>query len=994
LRTKILLILSIIFLGNEIFAQKLSFEHINEQKGLNQINILSLHEGPDHYLWIGTYFGIVRYDGYEFEKVIELDGNIDESAILSMSNSATNQVIAVSNQCLYTVNKNTLAYSRIPFPKNLISKPKKVIALRNCILISAENGLWRVEMDTYSFQNIHAGSPVTDIQKLELGKVIYSNAEGFHAYYPFLNKHIQLQYKPASLIKHFCIGKNQEIAWLEADNEFYLGDLHSKNIDIKKSFEIDKTPVSTGITRYNGNYYIGTRKGLLKIIERGNWTYLNHNEEDYFSLSQDFVSCMLVDNTNNLWVGTEIGGLNLHHPNRYLFPVVSHLQNTTMRKCKEILSFAETNSGEILFQNTLGGIGVFDPNKMQIKRWINTGFIGNCIVEKTNKLNDFIIGTPEGLYEYQHNTERISFLSTKNEIKPFESDVKHILPAGENNYWMGGSDGLFLYNVKSKKTLKYYSIFNSNLGSNNIRNICFKNANELLVSTTKGLYNFNILKNNFALIPLSSNKKEPMISSSKIDVYGNIWVGTAGKGIFIIHPSGKKTQLDVNAGLPNLQIYALIFNQSETECWVSTNSGLSSIGMKDYLIKNYFSYDGLQGSEFFESSVLKSKNGYLYFGGLAGFNFFDPNKIVIEKQTCRIALKGVSVFNKKLPFQTYYTIPSSQNYLTFDFTALDFNTSGSHTYYCKIEGIDTGFNEIGNSRSASFGQLLPGEYEFKVKAVNLNGNITSNTASIPFSITPRYYQTYWFKILTSILIASLMALVIYKRTQKAINEEKEKGIQNNVIARLELKALRAQMNPHFIFNSLNSIQYFVINNEKNEAAKYLSKFAKLVRIILDVSEQSFVSISDKVEFLTLYTDLEALRLNNSFSAEYWVDPLLDQNLLIPTLLIQPHVENAIWHGLQSKTGDKKLSIKFFYLQENMLQVIIEDNGIGRAAAMEYKNQKISLHQSKGYKLSEDRLNSLKKLFGSNPKIEIIDLFDENDIACGTKVIINAPIIHG
>jgi LytS/YehU family sensor histidine kinase len=202
------------------------------------------------------------------------------------------------------------------------------------------------------------------------------------------------------------------------------------------------------------------------------------------------------------------------------------------------------------------------------------------------------------------------------------------------------------------------------------------------------------------------------------------------------------------------------------------------------------------------------------------------------------------------------------------------------------------------------------------------------------------------------------------------------------------------MNPHFIFNSLNSIQYFVINNEKNEAAKYLSKFAKLVRIILDVSEQSFVSISDKVEFLTLYTDLEALRLNNSFSAEYWVDPLLDQNLLIPTLLIQPHVENAIWHGLQSKTGDKKLSIKFFYLQENMLQVIIEDNGIGRAAAMEYKNQKISLHQSKGYKLSEDRLNSLKKLFGSNPKIEIIDLFDENDIACGTKVIINAPIIHG
>jgi LytS/YehU family sensor histidine kinase len=239
-----------------------------------------------------------------------------------------------------------------------------------------------------------------------------------------------------------------------------------------------------------------------------------------------------------------------------------------------------------------------------------------------------------------------------------------------------------------------------------------------------------------------------------------------------------------------------------------------------------------------------------------------------------------------------------------------------------------------------------------------------------------------------------MAWIVYQRTQKAINEEKEKGIQNNLIAQLELKALRAQMNPHFIFNSLNSIQYFVINNEKNEAAKYLSKFAKLIRMILDSSEQSFVTISDKVEFLNLYTDLEALRLNNSFSTEYWVDPLLDQNILIPTLLIQPHVENAIWHGLQYKDGEKKLSIKFLYLHENMLQVAIEDNGIGRAAAIELKNQKTSVHQSKGFKLSEDRINSLKKLFGSNPKIEIIDLFNENNLACGTKVIINIPIIHG
>jgi ligand-binding sensor domain-containing protein len=993
LRTKVLLIILFVFFTQVNFAQKLSFEHINEQKGLDQINVLSLHQGPNHYLWVGTYFGLLRYDGNEFEKVIELDGNIEESSILSIS-SNTSQIFALSKKRIYTVEKNTLDVENTPFTVHSIIKPHKIIALRNCLLIAAENGLWKMDLSSQLFTNIHPGSPVTDLHHIETGKAIYSNSEGLHTYYPFIDKSIPLNYKPYSLILHFWVNNNQEIAWLEADNECYLGVITFKNIHIKKSFEIDKISKSSGFTKYKNYYYVGTRKGLLAISENGSWNYLDHNEEEFFSLSQNFVSCMLVDNTNNFWVGTEIGGLNLHHPNRYLFPVVSYLQSTNMSKCKEILSFAETNSGDILFQNTIGGLGVFDPKTSQVKKWIKTGLIGNCMVSKTANQNTFLIGTPEGLFEYDHQREKTTFLSTKNEIKNFESDIKHILPVGQNLYWMGGSDGLFLYDAKTKQTLAHYSISNTNLGSNNIRSISFKNTNELLVSTSKGLYVFNIRKNSFTLIPLSTDKKEPMVSSSKIASNGNIWVGTAGKGIVILHTHGKKTYLDVNAGLSNLQIYSLTFNQAETECWVATNHGLSCINTKNLAIKNYHIYDGLQGSEFFESSVLNSRNGYLYFGGVAGFNFFDPNTIKLEKQISRIAIKGISVFNERLPYQSYYNIPSAKNYLSLDFTSLDFNLNSSHTYYCKIEGIDTGFNEIGNRRFASFGQLLPGEYEFKVKVANANGNILSNEASLAFKIVPMFYQTYWFKILSSFLMASLIAFFIYNRTQKAIKEEKEKGIQENLIALLELKALRAQMNPHFIFNSLNSIQYFVINNEKTEAAKYLSKFAKLIRMILDVSEQTFVSISSKVEFLKLYTDLEALRLNNSFSAEYWIDPLIDQNILIPTLLIQPHVENAIWHGLQSKQGDKKLNIQFFYLNEKTLQVIIEDNGIGREAAKASKKQKISLHQSKGFKLSEDRIKTLKKLFGSHPKIEIIDLFDQNHLACGTKVIINVPIIHG
>lgn len=993
MRTKVLLNILFVFFTQFSFAQKLRFEHINEQKGLDQINVLSLHQGPNHYLWVGTYFGLLRYDGNEFEKIIELDGNIDETSILSISSNLTH-VFALNKKRIYSIDKNTLAVKNTPFSEHTIIKPHKIIALRNSLLIAAENGLWKYELSTHIISNIHPGSPVTDLQNIETGKVIYSNAEGFHAYYPFIDKSIPFSHKPSSLILRFWVNKNQDIAWLEADHVCYLGRIEFNNLHIRKSFEIDKINKSSGLIKYKNYYYVGTKKGLLAISENGGWNYINHNEEEFFSLSQNFVSCMLVDNTNNFWVGSEISGLNLHHPGRYLFPVVSYLQGLNMSKCKEILSFAETNSGDILFQSTLGDLGVFDPKKIQIKKWVKTDFIGNCIVNKIDQQNSFLIGTPDGLFEYNHQQEKITFLSTKNKIKNFESDIKNILPVGQNLYWMGGSDGLFLYHAKTKETLAYFSISNSNLGSNNIRNISFKNKNSLLISTSKGLYDFDIKKNNFTLIPLSTDKKEPMVTSSKIASNGNIWVSTAGKGVFILKANGKKLCLNVKTGLPTSQVYSLTFNQAETECWVSSNKGLSCINMQNFTIKNFYTNDGLQSHEFFESSVLNSSTGNLFFGGVAGFNFFDPSQIKLEKEIKRIAIKGVSTFNKKLPYQVYYKIPSSQNYLTFDFTALDFSLNNSNTYFYKIEGLDTGFSEIGNRRFASFGQLSPGEYEFKVKVSNANGNMISNEASLPFKIVPVFYQTLWFKILSSFLIAILMAVIIYLQTQKAIKEEKEKGIQDNLIALLELKALRAQMNPHFIFNSLNSIQYFVINNDKAEAAKYMSKFAKLIRMILDVSEQTFVSISSKVEFLKLYTDLEALRLNNSFIAEYWIDPLLDQNILIPTLLIQPHVENAIWHGLQSKQGDKKLTIRFFYLNESMIQVVIEDNGIGREAAMSSKKQKIGLHQSKGFKLSEDRIKTLKKLFGSQPKIEIIDLFDQNNLACGTKVIINVPTIHG
>ncbi|MBP7512890.1 MAG: histidine kinase, partial [Bacteroidia bacterium] len=507
-------------------------------------------------------------------------------------------------------------------------------------------------------------------------------------------------------------------------------------------------------------------------------------------------------------------------------------------------------------------------------------------------------------------------------------------------------------------------------------------------------YLLDISTGNFKLIVLSQNQKQPMVSSVADDIYGNLWIGTAGSGVFILSSKGEIKQIQNNSPISNNHVYSILMNKARNQCWISTNQGLSSIDVKTQNTTNYLYHEGLQGSEFIESSCLLSSNGILFFGGVAGFNYFNPKVLKKDTNECTIVIKGLSTFNNKLNYSSYYNIPISENYISIDYTSLNYYLNGKHNYYFMMEGLQDNWTDAGERKFASFGQLPQGDYVFKVKVLNPDGVMSNQEASLAFRIVPPLYQTLWFKILTVLLIAGLGAFLIYQRTRKAIIEEQELSNQSKMIAELELKALRAQMNPHFIFNSLNSIQDFVLNNEGQQAAKYLSKFAKLMRMILDISEQTFVNINSKISFLKLYTELEALRLNNSLNIQFEIDPEIDLEALIPTLLIQPHIENAIWHGLQYKQSDKNLMITFKKLSNDFIEVTIEDNGIGRTAAIAIRNNKTQLHQSIASKNSEDRIHTLNVLFGSRPKIEIVDLFDKNNLACGTKVVMQIPMIHG
>ena len=240
-------------------------------------------------------------------------------------------------------------------------------------------------------------------------------------------------------------------------------------------------------------------------------------------------------------------------------------------------------------------------------------------------------------------------------------------------------------------------------------------------------------------------------------------------------------------------------------------------------------------------------------------------------------------------------------------------------------------------------------------------------------------------------IASISANKIAEATAESQAKENEIKLLeiNKMLAESQLMALRAQMNPHFVFNCLNSIQECIVTQKYGEASKYLNKFSKLFRMVLNNSGKNLVTIDEEKEVLELYLELEQMRFEKSFAYKFDLDDELEtEEILIPSMLLQPYVENALWHGLMHKEGERQLHITFEKVNEEVFRCIIEDNGIGRKQSYELKAQqsKAKRHESKGLKISEDRINVLNRQ-GYTANLQIIDKYDEQQNATGTRIII-------
>src|SRR5574343_532592 len=301
----------------------------------------------------------------------------------------------------------------------------------------------------------------------------------------------------------------------------------------------------------------------------------------------------------------------------------------------------------------------------------------------------------------------------------------------------------------------------------------------------------------------------------------------------------------------------------------------------------------------------------------------------------------------------------------------------------------------GNERELNLFALSPVEYRVTIRAQSVSGFL-SNEAEVKFTILPAVWERWWFRLFTFGLITTLFYFFYRYRLRKI--EEQTRLLSENM--RLEanlhksmLSSIKAQMNPHFIFNALNTIQSYIYLNDKQNASKFLTKFSSLTRKILEMSNEDYISLHDEIAALQLYLELEKMRFEETFMFSIDVDQTLDSSQIrMPSMIIQPYLENAIKHGLLHKDDNRMIKVHFSWSDKN-LKVVIDDNGVGRKRSAEINALRADSHRSFSTKAKQKRLELLMRSTVKRMVVSYIDKEDEYFKPQGTTVVLLIPVVY-
>lgn len=658
-------------------------------------------------------------------------------------------------------------------------------------------------------------------------------------------------------------------------------------------------------------------------------------------------------------------------------------------------------------------------------------------------------GTNTGLYDIT-DLSQIELIPLSKLTEEVEEDLlyKSLVFENDSILWnVGNTQHIFKININTKKYTSYTPKLDVTLGAVSFFDIKKWKDNEFLLASSHGLWSFNTLTQDFKNLSILNNKNNlsnQPIKQLLIEEDGGVWMATSKVGLFyknfITNQVYQYTIENTNGNLASNVLFTIYKATNGAYCigtnkgivfmdpiknsfitfdssdgiasdavigiqenkegiWFSSHNGLTCYHYKDKLFYNFYEKDGLPHNEFNQQSFFKDKNDAIYFGGLNGgirfkernFSFKKPNTILKPVSIEYYDIDKDSNITRTLNLPTSFEnieLPPDKNFITITYALTDpFNTNAA-TYEYKLEGLNDDWISLKNSNELRLYGLPPGNFKIIIRGVDVSGNSALNTIEVPIFVNQIFYKKTWFIVFGFILFfLLLLAFLIFRHYRW-----NEKFEQQRKVDQLESKALRAQMNPHFMFNALNGLQSTMFLKGEREVNKYLGSFSKLLRASIDMSKSDTISLKEEITYLEAYLNLEKLRQAKPLETSITIVPenINLKRVKLPCMLFQPLLENAILHGLSpKKEGGGKLNITFIK-DQNTITGIVEDNGIGREAAIILKNKNRKTHKSWATIIMEERIEIINKYADYNVYFHIEDLY-ENGKASGTRVTLRIPL---
>jgi ligand-binding sensor domain-containing protein len=985
-RKTLLLFFGSLFSCLGIFAQSYNFRNYSVEEGLPFIGVSAICQDIHGNLWIGGYGGLSRFNGKTFSNYSPQNGLANHRVLCITTDSSEHMWVGTQTGLSELTNKGFRNYTtQEGLPDNQV----------NCLLTDSRKRIW---VGTANGLSSFDGQKLTRIPHLldsadQSIQVLYEDSRhdiwigtdkgivvtGFSGKADLiLNTHNGLINNRVNAILqdnagNYWIGTDKGITCLDKNRKSTISTSALNGINVI-SFLQDQ----------HGNIWISTELGLWKF---------NGTEFQPISLGHDLnankTSCLFLDYEKNIWIGTYAGLFRYRSAD-----FVSYGQNEGI-STPFIHQICKDRNGNLWVSTFGGGISIL-KHGFFYNYSVSDGLPSNTVTSVIQARDGTMwVGTDRGFCTaapVSNPAQRFRF--TKPVMKGFAKadTVNALFQDSKGVIWIGRNNGVGRY-YKGAYTwipipaASFFSVYFFMEDQNG----------DLWIGTyLGGLFRFD--GKTFTSMNHELGLKSESFLAMTQDKEGVYYLGSLD-GLYVYDPSGKYTpakkvvQLSETQGLNSDLIYLMEFADNEKTLWVGTNQGLNKIDLDLFKktgkprVVTYGKEEGFTGVECNGSAVCSEPNGSIWFGTVNGLIQYNPHEYIPNRLPAKISLIRMRLFYSDTLLAPNSVMAYDENNISFEYIGICLTNPDKVKYKIKLDGFDKDWSPVTSNTVATYSNLPAGHYSFCILSCNNEGIWGAASSVFSFSIEAPFWKRWWFSLALS--IGLVLIIVSYFRVR--INSIRKDESLKVRIATNELKALRSQMNPHFIFNSLNSIQHFIMNSDENSAAKYLNTFAKLIRTILNNSEKPTVSLREEIDSLRLYLELESLRFENKFEYEIVLDPTLDIDYQeVPTMLIQPFAENAILHGLLPKKGAGKLSIQIEQ-KGNFTLCSITDNGIGRGKAMELKEKSIRKAQkSFGIKITQDRLELLNFLHKSSLNIQTTDLVDEEGKAAGTRVEIYIP----